>query len=109
MYPTHAGLIGCIIFTLWPHKYKVGHIDLILIYHHNLLNSPEIPEFSCVSHKVIVFLFQPQQCQLSHCSALIMDIYLHYQVQGYIMRVNFTFLVQWHRLIFQCRTVAGSH
>ena len=51
MYCTHTGPIGCTMLLLWPHKYKVGHIDLILIYHQNLLNSPEIPEFSCVSYK----------------------------------------------------------
>ena len=49
MYPIQAGPIGCTTLVLWPHKYKVGHIDLILIYHQYLLNSPEIPEFSCVS------------------------------------------------------------
>ena len=38
------------------HKYKVGHIDLILIKHHNLLNSPEIPEFSYVSHLFRFFI-----------------------------------------------------
>ena len=50
MYPIHAGLIGCTMLMLWSHKYKVGHIDLILIKHQNLLNSPEIPEFSYVSY-----------------------------------------------------------
>ena len=50
MYPTHAGPIGCIMLALWPHKYKVGHIDLILIKHQNLLNSPKLPKFSYVSH-----------------------------------------------------------
>ena len=50
MHPSHAGTIGCTILMLWLHKYKVGHIDLILIKHQNLLNSPEIPEFSYVSH-----------------------------------------------------------
>ena len=50
MYPTHAGPIGCTMFMLWLHNYKVGHIDRILIRHHNLLHSPEIPEFSHVSH-----------------------------------------------------------
>ena len=50
MYPTYAGLIGCTMLALWPHKYKVGHIDLILIKYQNLLNSPEIPKCSCVSH-----------------------------------------------------------
>ena len=49
MYPTHADPIGCTMLVLWPHKYKVGHIDLIHI-DQNLLNSPEIPEFSYVSH-----------------------------------------------------------
>ena len=34
MYPTHACPIGCFMLVLWPHKYKVGHIDLILIRHH---------------------------------------------------------------------------
>ena len=34
MYSTHAGPIGCIMLAQWPHKYKVGHIDLILIKHH---------------------------------------------------------------------------
>ena len=34
MYPTHAGSIGYTKLMLWPHKYKVGHIDLILIKHH---------------------------------------------------------------------------
>ena len=48
MYPTHAGPIGCTMLTLWPHKYKVGHIDLILMTPH-LLYSPENPEFSCVT------------------------------------------------------------
>ena len=39
------------MLVLWPHKYKVGHFDLILIKHQNLLNSPEIPEFSlCYTH-----------------------------------------------------------
>ena len=37
MYPTHAGPMGCTMLVLWPHKYKVGHIDLILIYIQNLL------------------------------------------------------------------------
>ena len=46
--PTHAGPIGCIMLVLLPHKYKVGHIDLILIKHHNLLKPPEIPKFSYV-------------------------------------------------------------
>ena len=50
MYPTHTVPIGCTMLVPWPHKYKVGHIDLILIYHHNLLNSPDISEFSCLSH-----------------------------------------------------------
>ena len=50
MYPTCAGSIGCTMLMLWPHKYKVGHIDLILIYHQNLLHSSEIPEYSYVSH-----------------------------------------------------------
>ena len=50
MYPTHAGPIGCTILMLWPHKYKVGQIDLILIFHQNLINSPEILEILCVSH-----------------------------------------------------------
>ena len=31
MYPTYAGPIGCAMLALWPHKYKVGHIDLIQI------------------------------------------------------------------------------
>ena len=48
MYPIHAGPIGCIMLMLWPHKYKVGHIDLIFIKHQNLLYSPEIPKFSYV-------------------------------------------------------------
>ena len=52
MYPIHTGPIGCTMLVLWPHKYKVGHVDVILIYHHNLLNLPEIPEFSCVSHYI---------------------------------------------------------
>ena len=34
MYPTHTDSIGCIMLAQWPHKYKVGHIDLILIKHH---------------------------------------------------------------------------
>ena len=51
MYPTHTDPIGCTMLILWPHKYKVGHIDLILIKHQNLLNSPEIPEFSYVSEQ----------------------------------------------------------
>ena len=50
MYHTHAGLTGCTMLMLWLHKYKVGHIDLILIRHDKHLNSPEIPEFSYVSH-----------------------------------------------------------
>ena len=50
MYPTHAGLIECTMFVLWPHKYKIGHIDLIHIIHQNLLNSPKIPKFLHVSH-----------------------------------------------------------
>ena len=50
MYPTHAGPIQCTMLMLWSHKYKVGHIDLILIKHQNHLNSPEIFEFSYVSH-----------------------------------------------------------
>ena len=33
MYPIHAGPIGCTMLVLWSHKYKVGHIDLILIKH----------------------------------------------------------------------------
>ena len=49
MYLTHTGPIGCTMLILWPHKYKVGQINLILKYHHNLLNSTEIPEFSYVS------------------------------------------------------------
>ena len=49
MYRTHGGPIGCIMLVLWPHKYKVGHIDLILIKHHNLLKPPEIPEVSYMS------------------------------------------------------------
>ena len=31
MYPTYAAPIGCTIVVLWPNKYKVGYIDLILI------------------------------------------------------------------------------
>ena len=50
MYPTHAGPIGCIMLMLWPHKYKIGHTDLNLIKHHNLLKPPENPKFSYVSH-----------------------------------------------------------
>ena len=34
MYCTHAGPIGCIMLVQWLHKYKVGHIDLILMKHH---------------------------------------------------------------------------
>ena len=34
MYPTHVGPIGHIMLALWSHKYKLGHIDLILIIHH---------------------------------------------------------------------------
>ena len=51
MYTIQAAPIECIMFALWPHKYKVAHFDLILKYHLNLLNSPEIPEFSWVSHQ----------------------------------------------------------
>ena len=50
MYTMHTGPKGCTMLALWPDKYKVGHIDLILIKHQNLLNSLEIPEFLCVSH-----------------------------------------------------------
>ena len=50
MYPTHIGPIRCTMLVIWSHKYKEGHIDLILIQHHNLLYPPEIPEFSYVSH-----------------------------------------------------------
>ena len=46
MSPTPAGIIGYTMLMLWPDKYKVGHIDIILIKHQNLLDSPEIPEFS---------------------------------------------------------------
>ena len=35
MYPTHAGPIACTMLVLLPHKYKVGHIDL-LTYYQNL-------------------------------------------------------------------------
>ena len=38
------------MLVLWPHKYKVGHIDLNFIKHQNILNSPEIPEFSYMSY-----------------------------------------------------------
>ena len=34
MYPTHTGSIGYTKLMLWLHKYKEGHIDLILIKHH---------------------------------------------------------------------------
>ena len=46
MYPTHVGPIGCFMLILWSHKYKLGHIDLILMTPH----SPEKPEYSYVSH-----------------------------------------------------------
>ena len=45
MYPTHADPIGCIMLTLWPHKYKVGHTDLILIKH----------LISCIHLKILNF------------------------------------------------------
>ena len=45
MYPTYTDPIEFIMLAVWPHKYKVGHIDLILIKHHNLPKPPEIPEF----------------------------------------------------------------
>ena len=61
MYPTHAGPIGCILLMLWPHKYKVDHIDLILMKHQNLHNLPKIPEYSCVSH---YFLKNRTNCDL---------------------------------------------
>ena len=74
----HAGTIGCTMLVLLPHKFKVGHIDLIPIYHHNLLNSPEIPEFSYVSHLFIYLLIK--------CS--------HMKVH-----LNFSpFLREWHSL-----------
>ena len=34
VYPIQAGSIGHIMLMLWPHKYKLAHIDLILIIHH---------------------------------------------------------------------------
>ena len=37
MNPTHTGPIGYTKLMLWPHKYKVGHIDLILM-------TPKSPE-----------------------------------------------------------------
>ena len=40
MYPTHAGLIECFMVTVWPHKFKVGHHDLIIMTPH----FPEKPE-----------------------------------------------------------------
>ena len=50
MYSTHTDFTGCTMLVLRSHKYKVGHIDLINMKHQNLLYSPEIPEFSYVSH-----------------------------------------------------------
>ena len=38
------------MLVLWPHKYKVGHIDLISKVTIMPECSPEIPEFSYVSH-----------------------------------------------------------
>ena len=69
MYSTHTGPIGCIMLMLWPHRYKVGHIDLILIKHNNLLKPPEIPEFSYVSHtpfyrKACPHVFWPIQLRI---------------------------------------------
>ena len=49
MYPTHAGSIGYTKLMLWPHKYKVGHIDHHSYKTPHLPNSPENPEFSHVS------------------------------------------------------------
>ena len=37
MNPTHTGPIGYTKLMLWLHKYKVGHIDLILM-------TPKSPE-----------------------------------------------------------------
>ena len=51
MYPTHAGSIECTMLALWPHKYKVGHIDHNSYKTPHLLYSPENHEFSYVSQK----------------------------------------------------------
>ena len=59
--------------------------------------------------KLLLFYSQLQQCQSSHCSTSITDIYLHYQVQGYVMRVSFIFLVLWQMLIFWCGVLPGFH
>ena len=59
MYHTHTGPIGCIMLALWPHKYKVGHIDLIPIKHQNLLNSTETPEFSYVTRLTLRIYWNP--------------------------------------------------
>ena len=66
MYPTHAGPIGYTKLTLWPHKYKVGHIDLILIKHHisqihlkilnfHMCHITFVPIFSKPKNKMVMF------------------------------------------------------
>ena len=70
MYSTYTGSIGCIMLMLWPHKYKVCHNDLILIMHQNLLNSPEILEFSFVSHMYMISKFHGINYMLVYLSFL---------------------------------------
>ena len=81
------------------HCYSTIHIYNIhkLVIKHNLLL------------KLLLFYSQLQWYQSNHCSTLITDIYLHYWVQGYVMRGSFIFLVPWQMLIFQCGTLSGSH
>ena len=43
MYSTHTGPIGCIMLIVWPYKYKLGHIDLILIIHHIHMKNLNFP------------------------------------------------------------------
>ena len=49
MYPTHTGSIGCFMLVLWPHKYKLGHIDLIPIKQHIHLKHLKTLIFPCVT------------------------------------------------------------
>ena len=90
MDPLHVGSIGCITLMLSPHKYKVSHIDLILIKHQNLLNSPEIPEFSYVSHtppyrKACPHVFWPFQLRI-HVHIHVETNLWQYTAPGHILR-----------------------
>ena len=48
--PTHAHSIGHIRLMWWPNKFKVGHIDLILVIHHIHLKNLKMWIFQWVTY-----------------------------------------------------------